>query len=154
MAVRGTTAVHDIEVPSTAGAFSIAAHRGHPLVLFFYPKDNTPGCTTENAAFRDLYAKFRRAGAAVVGVSRDSLASHEKFRAKFELPFELASDPEEKLCKAMDVIKLKKLYGREMLGVQRSTFLFDARGELVREWRGVKVPGHVDEVLAAVKELG
>ena len=154
MPARPAHAATAIEVPSTDGRFSIAAHRGHPLVLFFYPKDNTPGCTTENAAFRDLYAKFRRAGAAIVGVSRDSLASHEKFRAKFELPFALASDTDEKLCKAMDVIKLKKLYGRESMGVERSTFLFDANGALVREWRGVRVPGHVDEVLAAVQALG
>jgi len=142
-----------IEVASTGGTFRLADHRGHPLVLFFYPKDNTPGCTTENAAFRDLYPKFRKAGAVLVGVSRDSVKSHQNFKAKLDLPFDLASDADEALCKAFGVIRKKNMYGREVIGVERSTFVFDTEGNLVREWRGVKVPGHADEVLALVKTL-
>jgi peroxiredoxin Q/BCP len=142
-----------IEIPSTGGTFRLADHRGHPLVLYFYPRDNTPGCTTESAAFRDLYPKFRKAGAALVGVSRDSLKSHESFKAKLELPFDLASDADEALCRAFDVIRKKNMYGREVMGVERSTFVFDADGKLAREWRGVKVAGHADEVLAFVKSL-
>jgi len=152
-APRNQPSPESIEVASTGGPFRVADHRGHALVLFFYPKDNTPGCTTENAAFRDLYPKFRKAGAAVVGVSRDSMKSHENFRAKFDLPFDLASDDGEALCKAFRVIKKKNLYGREVMGIERSTFVFDADGNLAKEWRGVKVLGHADEVLAFVKTL-
>ena len=125
--------------------------RGKKVVLYFYPKDNTPGCTNESKDFRDLHAKFRRAGTVVLGASRDSLASHEKFRQKFDLPFDLLSDPDEKLCKQFDVIKEKNMYGRKTLGIERSTFLIDADGKLRAEWRKVKVKGHAEEVLEAVK---
>ena len=145
--------VPDFAAPATGGTFKLSAQRGHPVVLYFYPKDNTPGCTTEGAQFRDLYKKFEKAGAAVVGVSRDSLKSHESFKAKMKFPFELISDEDEKLCKQFGVIKMKNMYGRPVRGIERSTFLIDANGTLVREWRGVKVPGHAEEVLAAVTAL-
>ncbi len=125
--------------------------RGKKVVLYFYPKDNTPGCTNESKDFRDLHAKFRRAGAIVLGASRDSLASHDKFRDKFDLPFDLLSDPDENLCKQFDVIKEKNMYGRKTLGIERSTFLIDADGKLRAEWRKVKVKGHAEEVLEAAK---
>ena len=123
------------------------------MVLYFYPKDNTPGCTTEGLQFRDLYPKFKKAGAEILGVSRDSLRSHENFKAKLELPFALISDPEEKLCALFNVIKMKKMYGKEVRGIERSTFVIDSEGVLRQEWRGVKVPGHVDEILEAVQAL-
>jgi peroxiredoxin Q/BCP len=125
--------------------------RGKKIVIYFYPKDNTPGCTTEGQDFRDLHAKFKGQKTLVFGVSRDSIASHEKFKAKFELPFELLSDPDEKLCSKFDVIREKMLYGRKFMGVERSTFLIDEHGKLRREWRKVKVKGHAAEVLQAVK---
>lgn len=127
--------------------------RGQNVVIYFYPKDNTPGCTTEGQDFRDLHAKFRRQDSVILGVSRDSIASHEKFRDKQKLPFDLISDPDEKLCKKFDVIKEKTLYGRRFMGVERSTFLIDATGKLRREWRKVKVKGHAADVLEAVKGL-
>lgn len=127
--------------------------KGTHVVLYFYPKDNTPGCTMESRDFRDAYRKFRRAGAQILGVSRDSLASHEKFKAKLELPFELLSDEDEKLCRMFDVIREKNMYGRKFMGVERSTFLIDSKGILRREWRKIRVKGHVDEVLEAVKAL-
>jgi len=126
---------------------------GRNVVLYFYPKDSTPGCTTEGQNFRDLESQFENLDTTILGVSRDSLRSHENFKSKQGLGFELISDPDEALCRAYDVIKLKKMYGRESLGVERSTFLIDKTGVLRREWRKVKVKGHVDEVLAAVKEL-
>jgi peroxiredoxin Q/BCP len=126
---------------------------GEKLVLYFYPKDMTPGCTTESQNFRDKHAAFRRAKVHIVGVSRDSLKSHDKFREKEKLPFELLSDEDEKICKLFDVIREKTLYGRKYMGVDRSTFLIDEKGVLQREWRGVKVPGHVEEVLEAAKSL-
>jgi peroxiredoxin Q/BCP len=126
---------------------------GKKLVVYFYPKDNTPGCTTEGAAFRDLYPAFKKAGTIVVGVSPDSLASHEKFKAKMEFPFDLLADEDLKLCRLFDVYQEKSLYGRKFMGVVRSTFLIDERGVLRREWRKVKVSGHADEVLAAAKAL-
>ena len=122
-------------------------------MLYFYPKDSTPGCTTEGEDFRDLHAKFQRAGAVVLGVSRDSLASHEKFREKLKLPFDLLSDPDEALCRQFDVIREKSLYGRKFLGIERSTFLIDDKGKLRQEWRKVRVKGHAAEVLEAVKNL-
>jgi thioredoxin-dependent peroxiredoxin len=140
--------------PATSGDFKLADHKGETVVLYFYPKDNTPGCTTEGEQFRDAYAKFRKAGAIVVGCSRDSLKSHENFKTKMGFPFELISDADEKLCAQFDVIKMKNMYGKKVRGIVRSTFLIDGTGKLVQEWRGVKVPGHVDEVLAAVKALG
>lgn len=130
-----------------------AALRGRNLVIYFYPKDSTPGCTTEGQNFRDLYTDFQALNTEIFGVSRDGLRAHENFKAKQNFPFELISDPEEALCKLFDVIKLKKLYGKEHLGIERSTFLIDKEGVLRREWRKVKVAGHADEVLEAVKSL-
>jgi len=127
------------------------ALRGRKIVIYFYPKDATPGCTTEGQDFRDLFAKFRRQNALIFGVSRDSLASHEKFKKKHKFSFDLISDPDEKLCRQFDVIKEKSLYGRKFMGIERSTFLIDEDGKLRAEWRKVKVKGHADEVLAAVK---
>lgn len=127
--------------------------RGQNVVIYFYPKDSTPGCTSEGQDFRDLHAKFRRQGAIVLGVSRDSIASHEKFRDQQKFPFDLISDPDEALCRKFDVIQEKTLYGRKFMGIERSTFLIDAAGKLRREWRKVKVKGHAAEVLEAVKGL-
>ena len=126
---------------------------GKKLVIYFYPKDNTPGCTKEGAAFRDLYASFKKARTMIVGVSPDSLASHEKFKAKMAFPFDLLADEDRKLCELFGVYKEKSLYGRKYMGVERSTFLIDERGVLRREWRKVKVPGHAEEVLAAATAL-
>ena len=127
--------------------------RGQNVVLYFYPKDSTPGCTQEGLDFKALHTKFRRSKTVIFGVSRDSLASHEKFRAKQGFPFDLLSDPDEALCNYFDVIKEKTLYGRKFMGVERSTFLIDAEGKLRGEWRKVKVKGHADEVLDAAKSL-
>lgn len=131
--------------------FSLAALKGKKLVLYFYPKDSTPGCTTQGGNFRDLYSEFQAANTEIFGISRDSLKSHEKFKAKQNYPFELISDADESLCKLFDVLKLKKLFGKEYMGIERSTFLIDEEGKLLQEWRKVKVAGHVQEVLAAVK---
>ena len=125
--------------------------RGKKVVIYFYPKDSTPGCTTEGQDFRDLHAKFKRANAVVFGASRDSLTSHKKFKAKHSFPFDLLSDPDERLCKQFDVIKEKSLYGRKFMGIERSTFVIDEDGKLRAEWRKVKVKGHAQEVLDAVK---
>ncbi len=153
MSAIGQT-LEDFTLPATGGAdFHLAAARGHKLVLYFYPKDNTPGCTTEAGQFRDLQPQFAQLGCLVYGVSRDSLKSHENFKAKLGLPFELISDAEEVLCKMLGVIKLKKMYGKEVRGIERSTFLLDAMGVLRREWRGVKTDGHAAEVLAALESL-
>jgi peroxiredoxin Q/BCP len=130
--------------------FQLSGRPARSTVLFFYPKDNTPGCTTENMAFRDLHEQFRAAGAEVYGVSRDSLRSHENFKAKLGLPFELISDPEEALCTQFGVMKMKQMYGKTVRGIERSTFVIDANGQLVKEWRGVKVASHADEVLEFV----
>ena len=127
--------------------------KGKNVVLYFYPKDSTPGCTTEGQDFRDRIDAFTKANTVILGVSRDSMKRHENFKAKQSFPFELLSDEDESLCKQFDVIKLKKLYGKEYLGIDRSTFLIDAEGKLVREWRSVKVKGHVEEVLASAQEL-
>lgn len=144
----------DFSLSATGGTtVSVSALRGSKLVLYFYPKDNTPGCTNETAAFRDHYAAFVAAGCQVFGISRDSLKSHENFKAKLELPFELISDPDEIACEAFGVMKMKNMYGKTVRGVERSTFLLDAEGRIVHEWRGVKVPGHVEEVLAAAQAL-
>tara|TARA_Y100000114_G_scaffold92549_1_gene85988 strand:+ start:1336 stop:1803 length:468 start_codon:yes stop_codon:yes gene_type:complete len=131
-----------------------ASLAGKNVVIYFYPKDNTPGCTTEGQDFRDAHAEFAAANTIIYGVSKDSLRTHANFKAKHEFPFELISDPDEALCRLFDVIKLKKLYGKEYEGIERSTFLIDAKGVLRQEWRKVKVPGHVAEVLAAVRTLG
>jgi thioredoxin-dependent peroxiredoxin len=132
---------------------ALADLKGKSVVLYFYPKDDTPGCTIEGQDFRDYHKAFEKAGAVVLGVSRDSVASHEKFKAKFEFPFELLSDGDETLCRMFDVIREKNMYGRKVMGVERSTFLIDGQGVLRHEWRKVKVPGHVEEVLEAVQEL-
>ena len=148
-----TLKVPDFTLPATGGDFTLSAHRGETVVLYFYPKDSTPGCTTEGADFRDRIKAFHKAGATIVGVSRDTLKSHENFKAKMEFPFELISDVDEKLCSQFEVMKLKNMYGKKVRGIERSTFVIDGAGKLVHEWRGVKVPGHVEEVLAFVKTL-
>jgi thioredoxin-dependent peroxiredoxin len=145
--------VPDFTARSTAGEFRLSAHRGKTVVLYFYPRDNTPGCTTEGADFAKSHAQFVKAGAVVAGVSRDSLKSHEGFKAKMQFPFELISDTEEALCQQFGVIKMKNMYGRQVQGIERSTFVIDRAGKLAREWRGVKVPNHVEEVLAFVQSL-
>lgn len=146
--------VPDFSAAMTSGkTFELSDFKGKKLVLYFYPKDNTPGCTTEGIRFRDLYPQFRQANAEIVGVSRDSLRSHESFKAKLDMPFELISDPEEQLCGMFGVMKMKMMYGRQTRGIERSTFVIDGLGRLVKEWRGVKVPGHVDEVLEYVKAV-
>ncbi len=132
---------------------SLADLGGQALVVYFYPRDNTPGCTRQGETFRDLYDQFQSAGCEIVGISRDKVTSHEKFAAKHEFPFPLLADTEEKLCREFDVIKEKNMYGKKVMGIERSTFLFDADGKLVREWRKVRVPGHVEEVLEAVQGL-
>jgi peroxiredoxin Q/BCP len=146
--------VPDFSAPATGGTtFKLSDHKGHPVVLYFYPKDNTPGCTTEGADFRDLYMAFAKLGAVVAGVSRDSLKSHDNFKARMSFPFPLLCDTDEKLCAQFGVIKLKNMYGKKVRGIERSTFVIDARGSLAKEWRGVKVPGHAAEVLAFVGSL-
>ena len=144
----------DFELPGTSDTtFRLSAQRGHPVVLYFYPKDNTPGCTTEGQNFRDLYPQFQKLKCAVFGISRDSLKSHENFKAKMTFPFELLSDAEETACKLFNVIKMKNMYGKQVRGIERSTFVLDASRKLIHEWRGVKVPGHVQEVLEIVKAI-
>lgn len=137
---------------STQGEISLDSLKGQKTVLYFYPKDNTPGCTTQAQGFRDQHAEFLAAGARVIGVSRDSLKSHENFIAKHALPFALISDPDETLCQLFGVIKMKNMYGKQVRGIERSTFLIDADGVLQKEWRGLRVPGHVEAVLQAVHE--
>ncbi|MGQ0512687.1 MAG: peroxiredoxin [Betaproteobacteria bacterium] len=147
-------AVKDFTLPATGGTpFRLSDHRGKKLVLYFYPKDNTPGCTVEGENFRDLHKAFRKAGAEVFGISRDSLRSHDNFRQKMAFPFELLSDAEEGACAQFGVIKMKNMYGKKVRGIERSTFVIDGEGRLAREWRGVKVPGHAQEVLDFVKTL-
>ena len=141
-------------LPATGdGELGLKDFKGRNLVLYFYPKDSTPGCTTEGQAFRDLYKKFEKLNTAIIGVSRDSVKSHENFKAKQGFPFELLSDSAETLCQLFDVIKEKNMYGRKVMGIERSTFLIDAKGVLRAEWRKVKVDGHAEEVLQAVKTL-
>jgi peroxiredoxin Q/BCP len=144
----------EFEAQATSGVrFTPQAYLGQIVILYFYPKDNTPGCTTEAMQFRDRHKDFLKAGAVVFGVSRDNMASHEKFKQNLELPFELIADTEEKLCHMFGVVKNKIMYGKKVKGIERSTFLIDANGVLVTEWRGLKVAGHVDDVLKAVKAL-
>ncbi len=145
--------VPDFTAEATGGPFTLSEYRGNPVVLYFYPKDNTPGCTTEGAQFRDLHGKFAKAGAVVAGISRDSIRSHLNFAEKMGFPFALISDADEKLCQVFGVIRMKNMYGKQVRGIERSTFLIGADGRLVREWRGVKVPGHAHEVLDAVLAL-
>ncbi|MFN9506291.1 MAG: peroxiredoxin [Rubrivivax sp.] len=147
-------ALPEFDAPATGGVkFSPAAFHGKAIILYFYPKDATPCCTTEAMQFRDKHKEFVKAGAVIFGVSRDNMLSHDKFKAQLQLPFELIADTEEKLCHMFGVVKNKIMYGKKVKGIERSTFLIDASGVLVAEWRGIKVAGHVDEVLAAVQEL-
>ncbi|MGI9343319.1 MAG: peroxiredoxin [Gammaproteobacteria bacterium] len=146
--------VKNFTLPATGDkSIGLNSLRGHNVVLYFYPKDSTPGCTTEGCDFKANHAKFKRRKTVVLGVSRDSVASHEKFKTKYAFPFDLLSDADEKACRLFDVIKEKNMYGRKVMGIERSTFLIDDKGKLRREWRKVKVKGHVDEVLEAVSEL-
>jgi thioredoxin-dependent peroxiredoxin len=148
------TKVPEFSLPvSGGGSWSLKDAKGKKLVIYFYPRDMTSGCTRESQDFRDLSKAFAKAGAQIVGISRDSVASHEKFVAKEKLPFALLADTEEKVCKLFEVIKEKSLYGRKYLGVDRSTFLIDADGRLSQEWRAVKVPGHAEAVLEATQRL-
>jgi peroxiredoxin Q/BCP len=147
-------AVRDFSLPSTGGKpFRLMDSKARVLILYFYPKDNTPGCTTEGSQFRDLHKEFRKAGAEIYGISRDSLRTHENFKAKMGFPFDLLSDEEEQVCSLFGVMKNKKMYGREVRGIERSTFVLDRDRAIRREWRAVKVPGHVQEVLDFVKAL-
>lgn len=147
-------ALPEFEAHATGGVkVTPQSHLGQAVVLYFYPKDGTPGCTTEAMQFRDRYKDFQKAGAVVFGVSRDNMASHDKFKQNLELPFELIADTEEKLCHMFGVVKNKIMYGKKVKGIERSTFLVSPEGILVQEWRGLKVPGHVDEVLKAVKTI-
>ena len=146
--------VPDFSLPATGDqTLSLSDFRGKNVVVYFYPKDSTPGCTLEGQDFRDEINKFRRRKTAVLGISRDSIKSHENFKAKQGFPFELLSDANEKVCRLFDVIKEKNMYGKKVMGIERSTFLIDAKGVLRREWRKVKVKGHIAEVLEAIREL-
>lgn len=142
------------ELPSTGGkTFKLSAHLGKTVVIYFYPKDSTPGCTTQGQQFRDHYADFAAANTEIFGISRDSIKSHENFKAKFEFPFDLLADTEELACQLFGVIKMKKMYGKEVRGIERSTFIINKEGVLIHEWRGVKVDGHIPEVLAFIRSL-
>ncbi|ACT51583.1 peroxiredoxin [Methylovorus glucosotrophus] len=145
--------VPDFELPSTSGQFKLSEFLGKTLIVYFYPKDATPGCTTQGMQFRDRYPEFQALNAVIVGISRDTLKSHEKFKAKFEFPFDLLADTDELACSLFNVIKMKKMYGKEVRGIERSTFVIDSSGKLVHEWRGVKVEGHAAEVLDFIKSL-
>lgn len=146
--------VYDFSLPATGGhTFQLSAARGKHLVIYFYPKDNTPGCTTESQQFRDLYPQFQEANCEVVGISRDSLKSHENFKAQFTLPFALLSDEDETVCDLFGVMKEKNMYGKQVCGIERSTFVFDSKGALRQEWRKLKADGHAQEVLDFVKTL-
>ena len=154
MTVEVGKKVPAFKLPATGEqTISLASLKGQNIVLYFYPKDNTPGCTTEGQNFRDSIAKFKRQNCIILGVSRDTVRTHENFKSKQKFPFELLSDTEEELCNLFDVIKLKNMYGKKLLGIERSTFLINDKGVLKQEWRKVKVNGHVDEVLIAVKTL-
>ena len=141
------------ESEATGGPVALDSLEGSKVVLYFYPKDSTPGCTTETQAFGDASPDFAASGAVIYGISRDSLKSHQKFKDALGIPFELISDPEEKLCALFGVMKLKNMYGKQVRGIERSTFVLDAEGVLVREWRGVKIEGHVAEVLEQVRSM-
>ncbi len=152
MTVEVGKKVPAFKLPATGEkTISLSSLKGKNIVLYFYPRDSTPGCTTEGQDFRDSIAKFKRQDCVILGVSRDTIASHEKFKEKQKFPFDLLSDTEEELCKLFDAIKLKNMYGKKHLGIERSTFIINKKGILKQEWRKVKVKGHVDEVLAAVK---
>lgn len=153
MSVEQASKVADFTAQAIDGQITLSALKGKKLILYFYPKDNTPGCTAQASDFRDNFAPLTKAGAIVVGVSRDSIQSHQSFKTKYELPFDLISDPDERLCEQFGVMKMKNMYGKQVRGIERSTFVIDGNGKLVREWRAVKVPGHVSEVLDFVKTL-
>lgn len=143
-----------LSLPATSGLqFKVSDYVGKYIVLYFYPKDATPGCTTQGVQFRELYDEFVAANAVIFGISRDTLKSHENFKAKYTFPFELVSDGEEVACQAFNVIKMKNMYGKQVRGIERSTFLINPQGTIVREWRGVKVDGHAAEVLASIQSF-
>ncbi len=145
--------VLSFKLPGTSGLqFNLSDYKGRYLVIYFYPKDATPGCTTQGVDFRDTYKKFQALGAEIFGISRDTLKSHENFKAKFTFPFELLSDEQEKACELFNVIKMKNMYGKQVRGIERSTFVIDPDGKLIQAWRGVKVEGHVKEVLQFIKQ--
>lgn len=149
-----TQLIPDFELPSTGNkVFRLSKDSGKNLVIYFYPKDDTPGCTTEGQQFRDAYGEFAKLDCDIVGISRDSIKSHENFKAKMDFPFELLSDSDEAACKLFNVMKMKNMYGKQVRGIERSTFVLDTKGTLRKEWRGVKVPGHVQEVFEFVKTL-
>jgi peroxiredoxin Q/BCP len=154
MTVELNKKVPNFNAPASGGDFKLSALAGKILVLYFYPKDSTPGCTTEAQQFSALNDDFAKANAVIVGISRDSLKSHDNFIAKQNIPYSLISDPDETVCELFGVMKLKNMYGKQVRGIERSTFVIDAKGKLVQEWRGVKVPGHAAEVLAFVQSLG
>lgn len=154
MSIMLNQVIPDFELPSTSGKiFRLSEYIGKKLVIYFYPKDNTPGCTNQGKDLRDLYPALQTNNAEVVGISRDSLKSHENFKAKFTFPFELLADTEEKACTLFDVIKMKKMYGKEVRGIERSTFVINEKGVLVHEWRKVKVDGHAQEVLEFIQSI-
>ena len=145
--------VLSFKLPGTSGLqFNLSDYKGRYLVIYFYPKDATPGCTTQGVDFRDAYKKFQALGAEIFGISRDTLKSHENFKAKFTFPFELLSDEQEKACELFNVIRMKNMYGKQVRGIERSTFVIDPDGKLIQAWRGVKVEGHVKEVLQFIKQ--
>jgi peroxiredoxin Q/BCP len=146
--------VPDFELPSTGNrTFRLSEHLGKTLVIYFYPKDSTPGCTSQGQQFRDTHADFQAAGAEIYGISRDNLKSHENFKARFSFPFDLLSDVEETACNIFEVIKMKNMYGKQVRGIERSTFVIDRNGILIHEWRKVKVDGHANEVLHYIQSL-
>jgi thioredoxin-dependent peroxiredoxin len=146
--------VSEFELPSTGSkTFKLSEHLGKTLIIYFYPKDSTPGCTSQGQQFRDAYSEFQAAGAEIFGISRDSIKSHENFKAKFTFPFDLLSDTEEIACNIFGVMKMKNMYGKQVRGIERSTFIVDKKGVLVHEWRGVKVDGHAKEVLNFIQSL-
>jgi peroxiredoxin Q/BCP len=146
--------VPDFELPATSGInFKLSNYLGKNVIIYFYPKDNTPGCTTQGMQFRDHYEKFKDLNTEIFGVSRDSIKSHENFKAKFTFPFELLADTEELACAMFGVIKMKNMYGKQVRGVERSTFIIDKNGVLIHEWRGVKVDGHAEAVLSFIQSL-
>ena len=147
-----TLTVPDFELPSTGNkTFKLSQHLNQTLIIYFYPKDATPGCTTQGQHFRDHYDEFKALNVEIVGVSRDTIRSHENFKAKYQFPFELLADTEEIACKIFDVVKMKKMYGKEVRGIERSTFILDAQGKIIKEWRGVKVDGHIQEILTFLR---
>ena len=149
------TPLPDFELAATGGQrFQLSAFAGHPFILYFYPKDDTPGCTDEGIQFMGLQDEFRKIGYTIFGISRDTVASHEKFKKKMGFPFELLSDPDETACALFGVMKMKNMYGKQVRGIERSTFIIDRNGAIAQEWRGVKVPGHAQAVLDAAKALG